>query len=408
MIARFAQPLSLAALALLATSMLMPGCTQGNGGVGDGKPTHPQAAGNVLAMNRLPKPVRGVWVARFHYKTAEDVVRVIDQCARLGFNTVFWQVRGQGAVCYPSQIEPWAETYDFQSPGFDPLMLACDEAHRRGMRLEAWMNVMPGWKGPRAPAPPNQLWNAHPDWFLTDARGQRQPLGEFYVILNPALPEVRNHIVSVAQEIATRYPVDGIHFDYVRYAWDTEPQARNIYMRDPRTLDIYRRETGRGPDDDVAAWDAWRANQITRIVHETRLMLDRVRPQVALTGAVWRNPQLGYGSYLQNASAWLRSGLMDAIMPMAYTAKPQQFDSDIAMYRSAAPGKRVVPGIGAYLIKDAGAFRAEMASCANAGGDVAIYAYESVAPPGSAKDGPQREMRRAILGEFFGPRPRAQ
>src|SRR5690606_15258089 len=124
---------------------------------------------------------------------------------------------------------------------------------------------------------------ARPDWFLRDAQGRRQPLGKFYVILNPARPDVRAYIASVAGEIADKYAVDGIHLDYVRYAWETTPEARELFPRDADTLQIYRQETGRSPDQDPRAWDQWRAEQLTRLVAQIREAVQRRRPGATLT-----------------------------------------------------------------------------------------------------------------------------
>ena len=92
-----------------------------------------------------------VWVARFHYRYPDDVRTIIRNCADMGVNTVLWQVRGAGTVAYPSRLEPWLEEFGFTSPGFDPLALAVEEAHRRGLRIEAWVNILPGWRGPKPP-----------------------------------------------------------------------------------------------------------------------------------------------------------------------------------------------------------------------------------------------------------------
>ena len=43
----------------------------------------------------LPRPVRAVWVARFHYRNPDDIRATIKNCAAAGFNTVLWQVRGE-------------------------------------------------------------------------------------------------------------------------------------------------------------------------------------------------------------------------------------------------------------------------------------------------------------------------
>jgi|GEM_PF-290382 len=397
---------------LLGALTGLSGCRAPGGG--------PQPSAGVTSPWRppprpLPAQIRAVWVARFHYRQADDVRTIIRNCAAVGCNTVLWQVRGEGTVTYPSHIEPWSREFNFQDPGFDPLAIAVSEAHRHGLRIEAWFNVVPGWKG-RQPPPTwltSQLWYAHPEWFLHDAAGRPQPLNDNYVILNPCWPEVRRHIVSVVDELLSRYDLDGIHLDYVRYAWDGDKNGKERYPRDARTLALYRRETGRAPDDDPGAWDHWRANQLTRLVAEIRTTVERRRPGASLTAAVWRDPQLGYRQYLQNSVAWLRSGLVDALMPMAYTEQADRFVQDIELYRRLVGARRIVPGIGLYLHKTPDATAAQMRACADWGGSCALFSYEALfATAGDRQAQPQqraeaqrlRQLRRQVLGEFFSTR----
>jgi len=65
--------------------------------------------------------VRAVWVTRWDYETREDVSRIMEDCADAGFDTVLFQVRGNGTAFYDSAIEPWAEELGGKHPGFDPL-----------------------------------------------------------------------------------------------------------------------------------------------------------------------------------------------------------------------------------------------------------------------------------------------
>lgn len=341
------------------------------------------------------RPIRAVWVARFHYQYPEDIRTILANCKALGFNTVLWQVRGEATVAYPSRIEPWSREYGFADPGFDPLRIAVDEAHKLGLRIEAWVNVMPGWKGRTPPSHPGHIYNAHPDWFLHDANGRRQALADDYVIVNPCLPDVREHIVRVFEEIARNYDIDGLHLDYVRWAWDTTPGAMKLYPRDPRTLAIYRRETGLAPDDDPERWKHWRANQVTRIVGDTRAMLNRVRRGASLTAAVWGSPTRGYHDFLQNAVAWLRSGLIDAAMPMAYTDKLESFRAEIDEYRALAPSRRIIPGIGLYKINHPDALRAQVRWSLEASNELAAYSYESL--HATASDRASRGAGAAVL-----------
>ena len=100
---------------------------------------HPGGAGG---------PVRGIWVTRYDYKTPDDVVRIMDNCQKAGFNAVLFQVRGNGTVAYESKIEPWAEQFNFKTLDSIRWSWPSRRAHSRDMQLHAWVNVMPAWRGP--------------------------------------------------------------------------------------------------------------------------------------------------------------------------------------------------------------------------------------------------------------------
>lgn len=351
----------------------------------------------------LARPIRAVWVARFHYRYQDDVRTIVRNCKQLGFNTLLWQVRGDGTVAYPSRIEPWSREFDHRDPGFDPLAIAIDEARKNGMRIEAWVNVMPGWRGPKPPPIRGQLYFTHPGWFLHDEAGRRQPLDEFYAVLNPCLPEVRHYIVSIIQEIAANYDIDGIHLDYVRYAWETTADGKRRFPRDRETLALYQRETGKRPDDDAAAWDAWRAEQLTRLVVAIRETLSRERPGATLTAAGTPDPKAAYDRYLQNGADWLRRGLLDAVMPMAYTADIADFERYVGAYQRIAPRGRVVPGLGVYKV-DRSTLLTQLARCEAWGGDFAAFSYTSFYPTADNRGKPtapavqaaRADMRRVV------------
>ena len=390
--------IGLLALALITSFSGIGGC-QYNGKIA---PSSPRGGWRPAP---LPDPVKAVWVARFHYRYPEDIRTIMRNAAADGCNTVLWQVRGEGTVAYPSRIEPWSAQFDYRDPGYDPLGIAVAEAHRNGLRIEAWINVMPGWKGKQPPSVKNQLWHTHPEWFLHDASGQRQPSGDFYVILNPCLPEVRRYIASVAQELMSNYELDGLHLDYVRYAWDTTPGAREKYPRDSETLRIYQRETGKRPDEDIRAWDHWRAEQITRLVAELRSVVRQARPGATLSAAVVASPSVGYRDYFQDSPTWLRGGLVDAIMPMTYTERFDRFEQYNTEYRAAAPRGWIVPGIGLYKFNTPEQFSRQLQQCRAWGGDYCLFSYESLHATDSDRKGSAAEaqqLRRMRLGVLHG------
>lgn len=293
-------------------------------------------------------PPRAVWVVRQAYNSPEQIAAIMERSAQAGLNTVLFQVRGNATAYYRSRYEPWAEHFDFKDPGFDPLEVACREAHRRGLALHAWVNVMPAWRGRRPPADMKHLYHTHPYWFLHDQRGQRQALGDFYVSLNPCLPEVRTYLVNVMADIVARYPIDGLHLDYIRFPMESVPRGVD-YPRDAATLRLYRAATGKSPDDDSAAWSRWRREQVTRLVAEIRQSVRRARPPVRLTAACIPDVDEARTRFFQDGPAWLRANLVDAVFVMNYTPDHDLFRRRHQLWRRSAPGRTVVPGLGVYM-----------------------------------------------------------
>lgn len=301
------------------------------------------------AAPRDDGPVRAIWVTRFDYRTAEDIKRIIGNCAEAGFNTVMFQVRGHGTAHYRSKIEPWAQELGGSDPGFDPLELAVQEAHARQVRLHAWVNVVPAWRGAKPPTDPNQLYNKRAEWFWYDQEGKRQALSSFYVSVNPCLPEVREYLVDVLREVLSRYEVDGLHLDYLRFPNEPPavPRGSKIdYPRDEKTLALFRTATGKAPDDDPEAWNRWRTEQVTRLTADVRAMQRRTRPTAVLSVAVGavRDKAL---THFQDAQAWIEQGLLDWVMPMNYVAAPADFKLRLEPWMQAVRDRpvRLVSGL---------------------------------------------------------------
>jgi uncharacterized lipoprotein YddW (UPF0748 family) len=389
-------------LALLAL-LLLAGCT----GAASTISPAPSPAGDPEPIAAPSGPQRAIWVTRFDYRTPDDVRRIFENCASAGFDTVLFQVRGNATAFYRSRLEPWAEQFGFKDPGFDPLALAVEEARRRGLRLHAWVNVMPVWWGTKPPADPRQLWNAHPEWAWYDQHGKRQAFSErFYVSLNPCLPEVREHLVAVVREIARGYAVDGIHLDYIRYPKEppaTPKGSDSDWTRDARTVERFRSATGKDPARDRAAWDAWRTEQVTQVVRALRAMLREERPGVQLSAAVGAEPERHVREYFQDARTWMREGLVDTVYPMNYASDLATFERRAALWRSPGGGARVVMGI-MLRAKDLDVQRGQIEQSARDFDGWSLFAYALLWPsPGDELEPLEpaaRERRERLRAEL--------
>ncbi len=394
------------------------GLISGAGCVFDGSNTRAERMSSAM----LNQDLFGLWVTRWDFQTQQDVKTIIADASQAGVSDIFWQVRGQGDAYYDSPFEPWGEDLTLKrdkdnkvikdparslDPGFDPLRLAIGEAHAKGIKLHAWINVMPMWKGTDQPIDKRHQLLTHPEWRLKDATGQPQALSEGYVVVNPVLDEVQDHIVRVVEDIADRYEIDGVHLDYIRFLSD-ELDSDKLYPGDARSLSLYARMVGdRATVGQLnrTRYRAWIRDRITTLVQRIGDESLEGHDDVVYSAAVWRRPDLARDKYLQDATRWVNDGIVDLIMPMIYTNDDAQFSGDLAAWNSVVDRRRVVPGIGAY--KHVGSNQTITQASLGHPRRFVLFAYSTIfesVNPGQARTPEEhrdRELKRDALAQFI-------
>ena len=237
-----------------------------------------------------------------------ELCDMLDRLQRLGINTVLFQARVRSTTAYPSAIEPWDAAFTGTAgrrPDYDPLRLAGDECHRRGMECHAWVVAFPICKVATA----QQLGAAalprvHPELC--------QKCGDAWM-MDPGVPGTADYLADICREIVSAYDVDGIHLDYIRYP---EP---GIPFYDDRTYRLY----GHGRHK-----KAWRTANVDRCVKAVPAAVNAVRPWVKMScSPVGKYSDLSrYSSFgwnardavSQDAQRWLSEGWMDMLFPMMY------------------------------------------------------------------------------------------
>lgn len=325
----------------------------------------PPPAAQVQVAVATPAPAdppnaefRAIWVVATDLTSPEKVRRVVQRAADHNFNALIVQVRMRGDALYQSDFVPRSELLDGQPASFDPLALVLEEAHARSMEVHAWLNAFHTWsRTDRLPRSPQHVRNAHPDWFLQDASGRIHGTfpargdGYYYEegqYLNPAHPEVRAHLLQVYQEVARRYPVDGIHFDFIRFPARVGHNAAPAPY-DPLTLDRFRAETGAEPEDHTALWDQWRVQQVTELVRGVSRSIRDLRPGIKVSAAVMAYADIALGRSFTDYRGWLREGLLDFVVPMDYTKDLDTADHNARVALRAGTPAHAYIGLGAYL-----------------------------------------------------------
>lgn len=268
-----------------------------------------------------PSEVRALWVTRWNWSDPADIDGILDDALEAGFNTVFFQVRGNADSYYPSAIEPWARSLTGTlggDPGWDPLDHAIVGAHARGLELHPWLNTFPAWSGTTPPteSSPRHILLSHPEWRVAGTDGVPAPYQEGYLFVSPGIEAVRAHVATVAADIAARYAIDGLHLDYIRY-----PGAS--YSHDALSEAAFASYQAGGGGLD---WNGWQREMVIDTAARVRDAVRDARPGTPVTAAVWGiyddlwawNSSEGRDDYHQDSVAMVQRGVVDAIVPMIY------------------------------------------------------------------------------------------
>lgn len=301
------------------------------------------------AIAQVPREVRAVWITTvasldFPLPIGDSLTqeaelrRIISELALAGFNTVFFQVRGRADATYASMHEPWAQQLTGElgkHPGWDPLQVAIDQAHAHRMEIHAWFNTFLIKSGPLLPteSSPRHLILSHPEWlYLTG--------GEWW--LDPGIPEAREYTLNVALDLSTRYDLDGIQFDFMRY-----PQKQ-----------VFDDSSYARSGDTLTRAD-WRRENIFKFISAFYDSMEHRKPLFKVgstpTG-VYRNiPPIvglqGFSELYQDSRRWLREAKHDYIVPQIYweIGHPRtDFRTLVEDWARNSYGRHVYAGLAVY------------------------------------------------------------
>lgn len=181
----------------------------------------------------------------------------------------------------------------------------------------------------------------------------------------PSNPENMRLEVSAMEELAAK-GVDGIHFDYIRYADQNVCFCDGCRGRFERDCGV---SVANWPDDvrldkELAKkWADWRCSNITRVVREVAESVRKKHPGVEISAAVRSGIASAYTCDGQDWVGWSKNGWVDFLCPMDYSAATVFFRSTYLDQAKAIAGTRVklYPGIGLSCWKDTGTDAMKMA-----------------------------------------------
>jgi uncharacterized lipoprotein YddW (UPF0748 family) len=283
-----------------------------------------------MDMPQSLREFRGVWIATVknidwpssgedtYEKQKEEFIQLLDYYQSLNFNAVIVQIRTAGDAFYPSRYAPWSQ-YLTGKQGRrpdtleDPLSWMILESKRRGFEFHAWLNPYRATMDlDLTELSPEHDVFTHPNWMV------RYDTKYYY---NPGLPEVKEHILKVIEEVVKNYNIDAVHFDDYFYPY----KVKGLEFNDENA---YRRygEMGQSKDD-------WRRENVNTLVYEINRLVKREKPWVQFgisPFGVWRNSsqdplgsdtqseQTNYDDLYADVLTWMQNGWIDYLIPQLY------------------------------------------------------------------------------------------
>lgn len=359
---------------------------------------------------------RALWVLRTSLTSTQSIEALVKQARDNGFNTLFVQVRGRGDAYYRGGLEPVPSELQRQPPAFDPLASVLAAARKAGLRVHAWVNVNLISSAVAIPSSPAHVVHRNPEWLMVPrdiaqelatvpadspayvgklARWTRAQSAEVEgLYASPVLPAAQAHAEAVVRDIARRYAVDGIHFDYARYPTDRFDYSRSAIAQFRATirpaLDAERRKALDAdeaidlfayPDAFPEQWRAFRVGRMTALMARLGAAVKSERPSALVSVAAAPDRAEALQFRLQDWGAWLDQGIVEALAPMAYTQEPSRFAEQIASARAAAGSRTLWAGIGAYHLSPEQTIE-NIHTARRLGADgVILFSYDSLINP---------------------------
>lgn len=289
-----------------------------------------------------PVENRAIWY-RSKEKSDEEVRAVVEKIKALGINTVYLETWYNGRFIGYSDNPLIA--HSVPNDDYDAMEGFVRICHENGIEVHAWVqNFFIGTV--EAQEQTNQALADHfTGRWLTDCKGKNtfyySVSNTNFIFLNPYDAEVRKLLIDFYREIITKYGVDGIHLDYIRFpelnygtddfgynedivsAW----QKENNTSVNPATLTsgaLYE------------SWVSFRQEIINSFVGEVYEMVANTAPSVWLSAAVYPGIPDVKEQIFQDCENWVQKGYMDELFSMSYGANNSYVSDNAAKFAKLA------------------------------------------------------------------------
>jgi uncharacterized lipoprotein YddW (UPF0748 family) len=320
------------------------------------------------ATNPVKKEFRGVWIATVNnldWPSApglsvevqkRELTELIEKIEKLNLNAVFLQIRPTSDALYESDTEPWSYFLTGKqgrpmTPEFDPLAFAIELCHSKNIELHAWFNPFRVRNSSHFKLNSLNFASKHP-LYIRDYDHKQ--------FLDPGIPQVRKHIISVIMEVVRKYNIDAVHLDDYFYPYP----ANGLKFPDLKTFHQY------GKGYYPKKLNDWRRENINIFISDLHDSIKAIKPKLRLgisPFGIWRNKKddangspgtkglTSYDDLYADVYKWLSKDWIDYVIPQLYWEQGNRFgdfETMVKWWSSHSFGKQLI--IGQALYKSTG------------------------------------------------------
>lgn len=288
---------------------------------------------NVVALVNAVNPkreFRAVWVATVNNidwpskqgLTTEqqkmEVIKLLDTHEKNGMNAIIFQVRPAADGFYKSDLEPWSKYLGGKQglapePFYDPLKFWIEECQKRNMEFHAWLNPFRIAQNANEQLSSNHIAFKHPEWVVN--YGDK-------LYFDPGIPEAREFVIKVVNDIVSRYDIDAIHFDDYFYPYPLKED-----FPDQMSFSKYGGSYALNRKAD------WRRENVDNLIYALSVNIKKTKPWVKFgisPFGVWRNLSddpngsntkagtTNYDHLYADIVKWQKNGWIDYCLPQLY------------------------------------------------------------------------------------------
>lgn len=260
-----------------------------------------------------------------------QVIDFLEKVKRQGFNRIYLNTNFGGRSVYKSEYLHQALSSNNSYGEYeDYLQCFIEEAHKRGIEVFAWTNTLIAGDGSNNPTYSSK------GWVQKGYNGEDNHNGMYFVDIGN--DEVQDFLNNVFYELANKYNLDGIEFDFIRYAsgnlhtfsgvisdtskiidWGYTDAFMSKFMNAKQYNGNLKELIKNDPNVRGEFLD-FKMNLLTETVERLTTTIRSARSGIKISAAVMPSITTAKNTYLQDWKTWIERGYIDILEPMIYTA----------------------------------------------------------------------------------------